>query len=238
MEDYTLILDNFDSDPNKGFFMLLDGHGGTEAAEFVKENLPNIFKKKKGSFEKVVKDSFISVDNLITQQAWCKNVGTTLSLLYIIKSDEIFGETYTVNCANIGDSRVVLINDNKVTRISYDHKASDMSERIRIIKEGGSVFNGRIFGQLALSRSFGDYQYRKSGLSIEPYIYSTTLSNSKRALIIMASDGIWDMIDDNDLIKFAKKNSYDLEGIVNNLIEHAIEKGSTDNISCLGIRLF
>jgi len=40
------------------------------------------------------------------------------------------------------------------------HKPSDPSEKERIEKLGGHVFFGRLFGALAVSRSFGDSKFK------------------------------------------------------------------------------
>ena len=65
----------------------------------------------------------------------------------------------TIYCANSGDSRAILVNKaGKVTELSHDHKVTSPREQARIAKLGLSnqVRDGRLFGVLAVSRSFGD----------------------------------------------------------------------------------
>lgn len=51
--------------------------------------------------------------------------------------------------------------------MSYDHKPDDEKELARIKKAGGEVFEGRVNGNLNLSRAIGDLEY-KSNTSLKP----------------------------------------------------------------------
>lgn len=65
--------------------------------------------------------------------------------------------------ANAGDSRSVLFTGGKVRELSKDHKPSDEKEKQRIIKGGGVVTeDGRINGNLNLSRAIGDLEFKKN----------------------------------------------------------------------------
>jgi len=70
-------------------------------------------------------------------------------------------------CANAGDSRTVLSKSKKAIELSHDHKPNDEIEKARIEKAGMQVENGRVGGNLAVSRAIGDLFFkRKEG--IEP----------------------------------------------------------------------
>lgn len=49
----------------------------------------------------------------------------------------------------------------KAIRMSTDHKGTEPSEIQRIQKAGGFVVNGRVGGQLAVSRALGDFEMKK-----------------------------------------------------------------------------
>lgn len=67
----------------------------------------------------------------------------------------------TLLCANAGDSRTLLCSDGKPYPMSVDHKPEDETEYNRITKAGGFVTEGRVDGNLNLSRCIGDFEYKK-----------------------------------------------------------------------------
>jgi len=73
----------------------------------------------------------------------------------LVTRDEIF-------CANAGDSRSVLSSGGKAIELSKDHKPDDPEESRRIHQAGGFVEEGRVNGMLALSRAFGDFEYKSN----------------------------------------------------------------------------
>ena len=65
--------------------------------------------------------------------------------------------------ANAGDSRAVICNlKGEAKELSRDHKPDDKIEKERIYKAGGTVDDGRINGNLNLSRAIGDFEYKSS----------------------------------------------------------------------------
>jgi len=46
--------------------------------------------------------------------------------------------------------------------MSYDHKPDLETEKQRVIKAGGFISEGRINGNLNLSRAIGDMEYKKN----------------------------------------------------------------------------
>ena len=66
-------------------------------------------------------------------------------------------------CANAGDSRCVLGEGGRAFPMSIDHKPTMKKERDRIYRAGSTVnFEGRIDGNLNLSRAIGDIAHKKN----------------------------------------------------------------------------
>ena len=66
-------------------------------------------------------------------------------------------------CANAGDSRCVLGEGGRAVPMSFDHKPNLKKERERIYKAGSTVnIEGRIDGNLNLSRAIGDIAHKKN----------------------------------------------------------------------------
>ena len=66
-------------------------------------------------------------------------------------------------CANAGDSRAVVAEGGRAIPLSTDHKPNLKKERDRIYKAGSTVnIEGRIDGNLNLSRAIGDIAHKKN----------------------------------------------------------------------------
>lgn len=130
-------------------------------------------------------------------------------------------------CANAGDSRAILSKKNTLLPLSFDHKPGNDVEVTRVEKDGGFVRAGRVDGDLAVSRSFGDFGYKNSSNMIDSsssFTSSSTTSSSssvgttpkdyrvtvypdiivhkrepaKDEFVVLACDGIWDRLTNRD----------------------------------------
>jgi protein phosphatase PTC1 len=248
MEDIGKTIDKFNGNPNMGLFMIFDGHGGGEIAKYLNKRLPDIISKNlipsnnsdeyNYDIENALINSFNKIDEEIKMMSDSEYMGSTAVIVLISKEKNQISPLNTkrvIYCANIGDSRSVLVTNYGVKRISYDHKASDPSEVDRINKSGGIIFNGRVFGQLIITRAFGDNSLKRHGVIVTPYI-SKNFVTEKDKYIVLASDGVWDVIDDDELINFSQNisNSDDFAKLI---IKTSLLRGSQDNLSCIVLKL-
>ena len=73
--------------------------------------------------------------------------------------------------------------------MSYDDRVEDPKEINRIIKQGGIVFDGRINGQLMLSRTFGDWALKSLGAIVNPHISKIEINEDDLFLMVISFDG-------------------------------------------------
>mgnify|MGYP002633053951 CR=1 FL=1 len=118
--------------------------------------------------------------------------GCTANVLMLIEN--------TLICANAGDSRCVLGEGGRALPMSTDHKPTQKRERDRIYRAGSTVnFEGRIDGNLNLSRAIGDISHKRNAklplheqaITALPDIKTHQMS-SKTDFAIMGCDGIWE----------------------------------------------
>lgn len=234
MEDKGRAIENLNGDKNNALFCLFDGHGGGEVSTYLQNNFYIDMKKhfpftpneKLFFFSELFKD----IDKKLKDMNYLE-VGSTAVLAYITKEKD----SKYLYCANIGDSRCLLIKENEWKRLSYDDRASDQNEHDRIVKEGGIVMDGRVYGQLMLSRAFGDWELKCFGVSCEPHVTKVEIKKDD-LFLVLASDGVWDVVEDSEVYKMSllATNSKDL---CNNIMKAAVDNGSFDNISCFVIQL-
>ena len=230
------------------YFSIFDGHNGKEVSLYLKHNYYKLLlnELKKISFtnnwklnnEKIIssiKSSFEKMDkNIIDNKNIKDDIGSTATIIFLYK-DPFDNSKKIIVCANIGDSKGVLINKETINQITKSHICSDINEVERIKKKGGVVFRGRVFGSLMLTRSFGDKEMKKYGVISIPYC-SSSLINENDLYIIIGSDGVWDTISNEDLFKFSKEK-ISSEDFAKKIVMLSIDRGTTDNVSCLVLKL-
>ncbi len=106
--------------------------------------------------------------------------------------------------ANVGDTRAVLMSGpSTFERLSYDHRATDKAEIERVKRDGGMIMEDRVGGALAITRAFGDHSLKRDGVTAKPHIRKHVLRPTDKFLV-MASDGVWDILEDEQVCKLSR----------------------------------
>lgn len=143
---------------------------------------------------------------------------------------------------NCGDSRAVLYRNSHVCFSTLDHKPCNPRERERIQNAGGTVMIQRVNGSLAVSRALGDYHYKcvdgkgptEQLVSPEPAVFEMTRAPEQDQFVILACDGIWDVMSNEELCEFVRSRlevSDDLERVCNEVVDTCLHK------VCIGLFL-
>ena len=232
MEDRGKCVDNFNNNPNNILFCLFDGHGGDTACNYLQSNFHLEFKNilKNLNNKESIENLFSELDQKLKTMS-CYEVGSTACIVYITIEDN---KKY-LYCFNIGDTRCILLQDTGSRKISYDDLATDTNEHKRIINDGGIVMNDRVGGKVMVSRAFGDWEQKKYGLISVPHINKIEINDSCKYVVI-ATDGVWDVLDDLDVYKMSLYTDSSKE-LCEQIISDSIDKESYDNISCFVIKL-
>ncbi|KAF9738937.1 hypothetical protein PMIN06_003572 [Paraphaeosphaeria minitans] len=136
--------------------------------------------------------------------------------------------------ANVGDARIVLCRNGRALRLSYDHKGSDDNEGRRVASAGGLILNNRVNGVLAVTRALGD-AYMKDLVTGHPYTTETVIQPDQDEFLILACDGLWDVCSDQEAVDLVR-GVHDPQVASKTLVEHALARFSTDNLSCMVVR--
>lgn len=218
-----------------GLFGVFDGHGGSQAAEYVRKNLfDNLVKHSKliTDTKAAIVETYQQTDSeflqYIDESSQKHDAGTTASTAILV------GERLLV--ANVGDSRAVLCRGSTAYALSEDHKPNRKDERQRIERAGGVVIwagTWRVGGILAVSRAFGDRSLKQYVVA-EPELQEETISEGVKFLIL-ASDGLWDVVSNQDAVTLVEAIP-DAEEAAKSLVNEAIYKGTADNVTCVVIR--
>lgn len=115
-------------------------------------------------------------------------------------------------------------------RLTVDHKGSDPDERERILLLGGFVTEkGRVMGDLAVSRSFGDIASAPYIIS-RPFVQETVIGEGDDFLVL-GCDGIFDVFTDQQVVDLVSSVPPEYASII--LRDYAYLAGSNDNLTAI-----
>ena len=284
MEDSCVIVQHLNVTPlcsvagltPQSFFGVFDGHGGAEAARYLSQklhvNVAAALTRKASAIaaaaagavgpdgtapklddlvSQILTETFVRTDDDFLETSEHKAHGSTATTTLVL-GDRLY-------CANVGDSRVLLCRGKTGIPLTVDHKPSRPDEQARIKSAGGFVINGRVMGELAVSRAFGDADF-KQGISsalqeegmelpadtdadfekplivAEPEVQSIVLVPEDRYLLL-GCDGLFDVFQNDDLCAFicAEMDQHgDVQKCASALTNEAIrQRNSRDNVSVI-----
>eukprot|EP01114_Cavostelium_apophysatum_P020996 TRINITY_DN7195_c0_g1_i1.p1 TRINITY_DN7195_c0_g1~~TRINITY_DN7195_c0_g1_i1.p1 ORF type:complete len:454 (-),score=132.71 TRINITY_DN7195_c0_g1_i1:62-1396(-) len=209
MEDESVCLYPFSDDVEMAFFAVFDGHAGNSAAKAAKALLPQEFgghlralsgRPASGGMASTFRKTFQDVDNAMDVFQY---EGCTATAVFLWCSN---GKRY-VQAANVGDSCAYLSRGNQVINLTKEHKVKDAEELKRLAKLGIKMNEGqtRLHG-LALCRTLGDsfLKKEKTGVISEPFISDCIELDDKESTLIIASDGLWDVVSGKRAMEIVK----------------------------------
>lgn len=204
--------------PFPNLLVVADGMGGHKAGDFASKFTVEVVKREiAGSRsrkpEKVLHDA-IQVANrelisVASRDVKLEGMGTTLVVATVIGD--------TLYFANIGDSRLYLIDDN-IKQLSKDH--SLVEEMVRL---------GGIKAEDARNHPDKNIITRAMGVKDEAEADFYEFRIKRGDKILMCTDGLSNMVEDEDMFGLVK-GSRDVVEAVQMLIDRANSNGGRDNI--------
>lgn len=156
--------------------------------------------------------------------------------------------------ANAGDSRCVMGHGGKCVALSFDHKPECQVEIDRIHKAGSVITEGRVDGNLNLTRALGDLKYKQNSnlkpeehpITANPDVFEYDMP-ADLDFVIMGCDGVWEQKSNEEMVAWLYKklgsNPYkaDLEDVISDLLkneclspDHTQTAGlGCDNMTCI-----
>ena len=227
MEDIGIMIPDLTTDYKASLFGIFDGHGGSDVVKFVKDRLPQLIKNYLIDLcpvEMAFKKAFEKVDQEL-KFFDSEYIGTTATII-LIKDNKIY-------CANVGDSKAYILYDKNFKQISTDHKVTIDDEKTRVESMGGIIRKNRIMGQLILTRTLGDLYVKQYGVINTPDISVNEINDSIKYVVI-ASDGVWDVVDLETLVGMGQAGK-NVGEFCEDIVKLAINKNTKDNVSCIVI---
>ena len=225
------------------YYSIFDGHGGSQCSIYLKENLHKFLIKhlkdcmNLADWRERIIAAYEECDSefLALNPQLAKHVGSAALVCLLYKNSLV-----SVNC---GDCRALLSRGSQAIQLTTDHKPDLPSERSRIEKLGGFVNNGRVQNKLALSRAFGDFEYKSSKkiVTSTPDVEIMQIDPRVDEFLILGCDGLFEAFSNPDLVKYArnrlkrmKVTEQDPNRVVKDLVTEAVHMRRTqDNVSAI-----
>jgi len=231
VNDWLNLPENYDK---YSYFGIYDGHSGKYTSLYTRSQLHcNLFSHPQFPSDEAFCDAFMETDRCVNefQHRHTFSCGTTALSVCIRNNNELI-------VGNVGDCRGFLCRDGKPFEIAVPHNLTREDERKRIESLGGAVVcfgTWRVNGILAVSRSIGDYNLR-SLVTAEPEITRIQLQPTDEFLIV-ASDGLWDGINGEEMIEIVKKTvaEHGRQAVCQVLCNTGIEKETNDNVTVVAL---
>ncbi|KAM5557706.1 hypothetical protein ABKV19_024853 [Rosa sericea] len=239
------------------FAAVFDGHAGFSSVKFLRDELYKeccaalqggllLSGKDIKAIREALQEAFEKVDAKLLD--WLERngeedeSGSTATVMFV-GNDMLF-------ISHVGDSSVVQSCSGKAEVLTGPHRPYGSNK----------IVNGRICGDIAVSRAFGDMRFKtkknemlKKGVeegrwtekfvsrvqfsgdlvTASPDVYQASLGADSEFLVL-ASDGLWDYINSSDAVSFVRnqlRQHGDVQLACDALAEAALDRKSQDNIS-------
>jgi protein phosphatase len=230
--------DTIASDVSIGLAVLADGMGGYNAGDVASQMaVLTITADLKTKFKHAIQENQLidtsnikshlvnavnTANNAIFQvskeQAQCAGMGTTLVLSVFIDNKVVIG--------HIGDSRAYLFRNHDLTQLTNDHS---------VLQE--QLDSGLLTAEQAKFVTYKNYVTRALGVESEVDLELSTFDVAIGDIYLLCSDGLTEMVEEDDIRTTLIENSDDLAHAANTLVQKANQHGGKDNISVILIEV-
>ena len=234
--------DCYSTEDALGLYVVADGMGGHQAGEVASQIAVELINK---SFRRWVEQEayedelFGYPDNSVTIQGnyllssirlanrvvyemaleheRYQGMGTTVATLLVTPS--------LIIAANVGDSRIYMVRDDHLERLSKDHTivAEQVEMGVMTEEEASSAPLKHV-----LTRNLG------SAENVEAEIFEIEPSNNDR--LILCSDGLTDLVSDREILEMTQGVD-DPANLCNQFVEKVLKRGAHDNTTVVSIFL-
>jgi len=232
--------DTFGTDPDIGLVVLADGMGGYKAGEVASSiTVRTVMSLLKESVERedlaqgdgesglsrpgiLLRDAIQRANKIIYQTAQtqpnCQGMGTT------VVAGLLFDDKLTV--AHVGDSRLYRMRGGKLEQVTQDHS---------LLQE--LVARGFYTPEEAQRAASKNYVTRALGVEPNVEVEITELPALKDDLYLLCSDGLSDMVEDDDIQLTISTFGANLETLAKQLVLLSNDNGGRDNVSVVLVRV-
>jgi len=206
-------------------FAVADGMGGAQAGEVASRLAASALESgDDGSLRGVervaalIREANRRVYERATSDPAASGMGTTMTVALV--------EGSTVSIGHVGDSRAYLVREGRMEQLTDDH--SLVNELCK---------SGKLSREEAETHPQRSVITRAVGTDPDVDVDAFAIEARDGDVFLLCSDGLTDMVDDEDILDLLERHRDDLDRAVRSLVAAANRGGGEDNITALAFRL-
>ena len=226
-QDYVFASENaIGKFPN--LFIVADGMGGHKAGDYasrvcVKTMIESVQNSTLKTYIGILEEAIGAANKRIFEDAASNNdlegMGTTLVVAVVLEDNTLY-------VANIGDSRLYLVDEEEIRQITEDHSlVEEMVKNGELERSEAKVHPNKN----VITRAIGTSKH------VVADYFEVQLKPGDR--ILLCSDGLSNMLEDREMRYIMNRYSNDTARAVEELVKKANINGGKDNISAVLVQI-
>jgi serine/threonine protein phosphatase PrpC len=207
---------------------VFDGHGGAAVAEHAAARVLALMEAALArglGGQPLARAVFSDLDLAVD------GCGSTATLLWVR------GRELTVAWA--GDSRAILVSQTSWRVLASDHRIDRTEERRRVLAAGAVIDPPYVIDPhtehgLMMTRTLGDRELRRIGVSAEPEVATIRLADDDVGFVV-ATDGLWDVVANAEAAAVCRAETP--QAAATRLLQMVITRDGQDNVTIVVGRL-
>jgi protein phosphatase len=219
--------DSFVADAQAQIYLVADGMGGQErgeqASSMAAQIIPRVVHDRLAAHDDVpqaLRRALADANRAIIQagqdQPAGRRMGTT-AVVAVQQNGQVF-------VAGLGDSRAMLVRAGRVEQLTVDHSVAQALVNSGVL----TPEEARVSPWQHVLHKFLGCAEMTDGPEVRPF------TPQPGDLLVLASDGLTNHIFDADLLSGARAGAR-LQEWVAHLVDLALQRGSRDNVTCVGV---
>jgi PPM family protein phosphatase len=221
--------DRFHCDPGRGIFMVIDGVGGHAAGEKAAETALTMIRarleRETGQPADRVREAIALANNEIvrlgaTEPSWA---GMACVLTVAVVRDG------RVTVGHVGDTRLYLLGDGGLTKVTHDH--SPVGER----EDQGEIDEREAMNHPRRNEIYRDVGSERHEPGDGGFVELVEMPFEPDTALLLCTDGLSDMVPSARIARILLEQADDPSQAVERLVEAANQAGGKDNVTAVAV---
>jgi serine/threonine protein phosphatase PrpC len=217
--------DRFYIDPEMTFFFVIDGMGGHQAGETAAaiacSTLKQRLERKSGSLAERIREAITLANNDIFRHAAadpdCSGMACVLTVAAV--------ENDSVTVGHVGDSRLYLLTNHGIEKVTCDHSP------VGILEDSCKISEIEAMRHPNRNEVFRDVGSAEHSPNDPDFIDIYGFEMPPDSALLLCSDGLTDLLTSHEILSLYRQYKKDLRYFVEELIAAANDAGGHDNIT-------